>query len=179
MVGPAREEIAEGLDRALRPPQLEVAQAQAEEGFGREGRRRVFPDHIVVGGARRRVLLQSIERLGFPEASFELLRRQLRDRAQAAQDFERFLWLAEHEPRPAQDEHGRRDPCVVRVLDHEALEGAARDRVQAVGERPLAHEPEPVGLVQGEGGRSEEAGQQNRRQRRNRKQAARHDDSSS
>src|SRR6184192_3190461 len=80
VLGPVREEIAEGLDRALRPPQLEVAQAQAEEGFGREGRRRVFPDHVVVGGARRRVLLQSIERLGFPETSFELPAQQLEGR---------------------------------------------------------------------------------------------------
>src|SRR5437660_151473 len=145
VVGPGREELAEGLDRALRPPQLEVAQAQAEEGFGREGRRRVFPDHVVVGGARRRVLLQSIQRLGFPEASFELLRRQLRDRAQAAQDFERFLRLGEHEPRPAQDEHGRHAPGLAAAV-------GAVGRVRERRARDVAA-PEPGALAAVAGGR--------------------------
>jgi len=63
--------------------------------------------------------------------------------------------------------------------DDEPLEHAACDRVEAVGERALADQPEPLGLVQSPCGRCEERGHEQDYGRRQERPPARHDGNSS
>src|SRR5206468_11225328 len=155
VVQPSVEQLAELDDRDLGPVELQVAPREAVEGVGRARPGGVLLDDRIIRGPRLGETLEPEERLGLPELRLERLRR--RDRPLGAPErLERGLGVAQREARATQEEQGAADPRVSRVLGDEPLEHAAGERVEPVGERALAHQPEPLGLVQSPCGRGRE-----------------------
>ena len=176
VVRPGREEIAQALDRGLRPAQLQIAQRPAVRRVRRQGRGRILPHHVVVRRPCLGEAPRAIERFPFPEAPLEPLRRR-RHRLEAAKSIERLLGVAHREPCPSQQEQRRRLTLVARVVGDEALEGSPREGIEPVGRGLLADEPESIGFVERERERRGEGHHQQRRQRQEGMQRARHDDS--
>src|SRR5439155_192331 len=109
----------------------------------------------VVRGVRLGKAPQAEEGLGLPELRFERRRRRGR-RLRAPERLQRGLGVAQREPRASEQEQGVADTVILWIVGDEPLEHAACDRVEAVGERALADQPEPLGLVQSPCGRGEE-----------------------
>src|SRR2546428_415945 len=121
MIRPGGEQITKLLGRGFGAPQLEVGPGEAVERVGRERRRRVLADDLVVRRARLAEPLHAQERLGFPELRLHRLACR-RQRAQAAEGLESGLGVAPGEPRAPEKENGRRDARVVGIFGGEALE---------------------------------------------------------
>jgi len=96
-----------------------------------------------------------------------------------AERLEGGLGVAQREARAAQEEQGAAGVRVIRILGDEPLEHAAGERIEPVGERALADQPEPLGLVQSPCGRGGERGHEQDYGRRQERPPASHDDHSS
>src|SRR3989442_1776964 len=177
VVGPGLEEVAERLRRHLGPPQLQLAPGVTVESVGRQRRGGVSADDRVVGGAGLGEAPQPEERLGLPELGLQRAPRRGLEELSASKRVERRVRVARGEPRPAQQEHGVAEAPVLRIAFDEALEGPARQRGQAVGQRALADQPQAIGLVEGVRGRSQDHREEERSDRRDAPRATLHDDS--
>jgi len=98
---------------------------------------------------------------------------------QAPERLQRRVGVAERQAGAPEHEQRRGQLRVVRVLGGEALQRPARDAVETVGERALADEPEPLGLVERVRGHGRECRHQHEEDRRHARQPAHHVDKSS